>query len=752
VEWGGTIEVPFAPETPASGVDDQGFHHACWYRRTFEAPAPVSGERLILHFGAVDFDATVELNGIVVVRHSGGYTPFSADISDFVTDEGPQTLIVLAVDDPHDLAKPRGKQDWMREPHLIWYPRTTGIWQTVWLETVPATRIAAVHWRSNLERWELELETEVEAHPGAQLELRLRLAVGDDVLVTDRYSVASRAVHRRIALSDPGVDDYRNALLWSPESPTLIDARLELWEGDVLLDTVESYTALRQVAIERDRFLLNNRPYQLRLVLDQGYWPETGLTAPCDDAFRLDAELTKGMGFNGVRKHQKVEDPRYLYWADRVGLLVWAEMPSAYRFTRRSIERVTREWRDVIDRDAGHPCIVTWVPFNESSGVPDLTITSAQRSFVEAVASITRAVDQRPVVANDGWENLGSEIVGIHDYDDAATLLRRYGEEAIPHVFGRQRYGGRPILVAKDSYRGQPIVLSEFGGIAFTPDGGEGTWGYRVAETEQELAESYTALLDAVHAISFFAGFCYTQFADTYQEANGLALRGPDAEVPARADRPGHAPAARPLIRRRTPPESRPEPLGTMLGRCPTTSPRRSTMSTRGRTSATRTAPSPPTWPPVTCASAARRCSSSRARTSTATRSPARPGAVGLDPKAHADELSEAVPGLDARPPGHERLLHPHHRPGARALRAGLLAAAEGRGRRLRGSLRRASTARPARPSTRRRSWSTAAARSTTRSRSGSRSGTGSSGSRPTRSGCWPTSTHNRTSSCRARG
>src|SRR5205085_11446713 len=245
----------------------------------------------------------------------------------------PQTVVVRVDDDPADLAKPRGKQDWKLEPHSIWYPRTTGIWQTVWLEKVPCTWIGSVRWTPSLEKWELGFEAWMEGDPRERLRLGVKLRANDQLIADDTYTVVAGEVHRRIALSDPGIDDFRNELLWSPEKPTIIDLELELWDGDLLLDKVYSYTALRSVSYNRDRFLLNGRPYYLRLVLDQGYWPDSLMTAPTTDAFQKDISLVKQMGFNGVRKHQKIEDPRFLYWADRLGLLVWEEMPSAYRFT-----------------------------------------------------------------------------------------------------------------------------------------------------------------------------------------------------------------------------------------------------------------------------------------------------------------------------------------------------------------------------------------------------------------------------------
>jgi beta-galactosidase/beta-glucuronidase len=530
VAWQGPITVPFAPETPASGIGNTGFYKACWYRRALERP-PGDG-RLRLHFGAVDHAATVWIDGAYQGEHEGGYTPFWFDVTDAVA-HGARELVVRAFDDPHDLGKPRGKQDWLLEPHSIWYPRTTGIWQTVWLELMPPTCIASVRWTPNLERWEIGCEVHVEGEPRTDLRLRVILRVGSLLLADDVYTVISGEVTRRIALSDPGVDDYRNELLWSPHSPTLIDATLELLDPtDRAIDRVRSYTALRSITIQDDRIVLNGRPFQLRMVLDQGYWPDTGLTAPCDTALRRDVELAKAMGFNGVRKHQKIEDPRYLYWADRLGLLVWEEMPSAYRFNKDAIHRLTREWLRVMERDYSHPCIGAWVPFNESWGVPNLPDIPAERHFVEALYHLTKTLDAtRPVVGNDGWESVATDIVGIHDYDeDHERIAARYATpEEVPRLLERERPGGR--LLTLSGHRGQPIVLSEFGGIACAPDATT-TWGHSRALTPEDLAQRYTRLLATVRSLPLFAGFCYTQLTDTYQEANGLLTKDRTPKFP----------------------------------------------------------------------------------------------------------------------------------------------------------------------------------------------------------------------------
>jgi hypothetical protein len=332
--------------------------------------------------------------------------------------------------------------------------------------------------------------------------------------------------HRKIVLSDPGIDDSRNELLWSPERPVLFDAELVLRDANGVLDTVRSYTALRSIAVSRDRLMLNGRPYALRLVLDQGYWPESLMTAPSDAALRRDVELAKAMGFNGVRKHQKIEDPRYLYWADKLGLLVWEEMPSCYAFSPRAITRMLREWTEAIERDYSHPCVIVWVPFNESWGVPNLTSIQAHRNAVEALYHLTRMLDaSRPVIGNDGWEASATDILGIHDYDsNPAHLKARYEvTDPVRTLFDQRRPGGRILTLDGFPHRGQPIVLTEFGGIAYdTSAPPVATWGYSRAGSAAEFHERYRDLLHVVSETVMFSGFCYTQFADTFQETNGL--------------------------------------------------------------------------------------------------------------------------------------------------------------------------------------------------------------------------------------
>ena len=535
LQWTDTIVVPFAPETSASGINRTDLFHSCWYRRHIELPPLDEHQRLLLHFGAVDYEATVWVDQSQVATHRGGYTPFSVDITRFARLSRSATIVVRAEDDPGDLAKPRGKQDWLKEPHSIWYQRTTGIWQTVWLEVVSSTYVDFLRWTPNLERWEIGLEAWLGGDRREGLRLGVKLKVGEFLLADDTYAMVGGETHRRIALSDPGIDDYRNNLLWNPTTPTLIDVQIQLWaDRGELLDDVSSYTALRSVAVENDRFILNGRPYLLRMVLDQGYWPESGATPPNDDTLRRDVELAKAMGFNGVRKHQKIEDPRYLAWADRLGLLVWEEMPSAYRFTQQSVRRLTEEWTAAIERDSSHPCIAAWVPINESWGVPNLPSNPAERHYVRALYNLTKTLDPtRPVIGNDGWESVATDIIGIHDYDsDPQRIARRYPTaEKIPRLFKRERPGGRLLVLdGEKQHQDQPIVLSEFGGISLSKT--PGSWGYSVVASEQALAARYLELLAVIHSIAIFCGFCYTQFADTYQETNGLLYADRTPKVP----------------------------------------------------------------------------------------------------------------------------------------------------------------------------------------------------------------------------
>ena len=524
-----SILVPYAPETPASGVDWQGPLRRAWYRRPL--PAPGGDRRTVLHFGAVDRVCDVWVGGVHVARHEGGYTPFSVDVTEQLGDGA--DVVVRADDDPDDLEAPRGKQDWRDEPHAIWYPRTTGIWRTVWLEQVAPVHIADVQWRGEPDTLRLDVRVELSA-PVSGARLHLRLRAGERLLADDTVRVDGAGVERTLQVGDGGFDD-REGLLWSPDSPTLIDAELALVDADgAVLDEVASYTALRSVAVEDGRFLLNRRPVPLRLVLDQGYWPHTGATPPDVAALRRDLELTRALGFTGARKHQKTEDPRYLALADRMGLLVWAEMPSAHRPGPRAAARLLREWPDVVTAHRGHPSVVAWVPLNEAWGVQEAEADPRQRALVRGLTAIAGALDgTRPVSADDGWETLGGDILGVHDYtQDPELLAARYATPAdVERTLAVRRGDGRLADLDRAAPGGRAVVLSEFGGVALRGD--RSGWGYAHARSAEDLLERYRAQWAAVRASGALAGACWTQLTDTYQEVNGLLTmdRVPKADL-----------------------------------------------------------------------------------------------------------------------------------------------------------------------------------------------------------------------------
>jgi beta-galactosidase/beta-glucuronidase len=542
-EFDRTIQVPYPPESPASGVGDPGYHRVVWYRREIERP---EGERVLLHFGAVDFAATVWLNGRVVARHEGGHTPFSAEIA-----EG-GVLVVRAEDDPHDLTQPRGKQDWQERPHAIWYERTTGIWQPVWLEPVPATRVESLLWVPDLDRSVLRVRLRVAGPRPEGLRVAVRLTLHGRLLADDVYPATADVVQRDIPLDGARIHHERRSYLWSPEYPNLVDAEVRLVDGDEVVDEVRSYCGLRSTGTSDRHFVLNGRGYPLRMVLAQNYWPDTHLAAPDGEALRREVEIVKELGFNGVRIHQKVEDPRFLAWCDRLGVLAWGEMPSALDFGPRTVRRLTAEWMEVLERDASSPALVAWVPFNESWGVPNLENDEAQRHAVRALYHLTKSIDPtRPVVGNDGWENLASDMIGVHDYSPSGEVLaERYGSsEAFQRTVEQVRPYYRRLTLGLTETK--PLVVSEFGGTTYDA-GREDFWnGYGAVRSADELLERYRELVGALLSSPVVAGFCWTQLTDTGQERNGLLTqdrtpkvdpariaeinRGPSAAVPGQA-------------------------------------------------------------------------------------------------------------------------------------------------------------------------------------------------------------------------
>ena len=523
------ILVPYPVESEASGIGRKENISVVWYQREFRVPEGWK-DRIWLHIGACDHWTRVFVNAQEVGQHRGGYSPISFDITHALkTDPGASQSLTLRVQDSLSWSQPRGKQEGTtRWP--VDYDAVTGIWQSVWLEPLPRVCIDSIH-------------TEFRRHPSARLDLtlglsslfrgdiRVRLMQRGRVIVEGKLEIDQR-VEARLSLEVP------DARLWSPDDPFLYDLELELYQEDALLDGVQSYTGLREISVDDGQLRLNGEPLYLRGVLDQGYFPGGWYTALTDADLRRDVQLTLDMGFNCARKHQKAEDPRYLYWADRLGLLVWSEMPSGRIFASELVETLTTEWIALMRRDRGHPCIMAWVPFNESWGVWNQPTRPAQRAFVDALTQLTRSLDtSRPVIGNDGWEFSSGDLWTLHLYDEPSTLaehldrLLEYPDDLVVDTPLFKRTGQLPGA----KVQGLPLLITECGGVGFVADApvdAPFAYGERpdtIDALEARIRCTVNVLLE--HPVP--QGYVWTQLTDVQQEINGLLTfeRTPKLEI-----------------------------------------------------------------------------------------------------------------------------------------------------------------------------------------------------------------------------
>lgn len=515
-----TIQVPFCYQSELSGINEKEFHDIVWYRKDVEIPSEYTGKRIILQFGAVDYEAKVWVNGHLVASHEGGHTPFQADITAALKEAGSaNSIVVRSQDYSKDVTLPRGKQYWKEQSEQVFYTRTTGIWQPVWIEAVSAAHLSRVRMTPDIDSNKIHIRSFFKGtETKAGLHLGIKITFGGELIAEDVIRVMAEEEEVSIKLHD--FNDHGLGRWWSPEKPNLYDVSFTLLDGDTVLDHVTSYFGMRKISIEDGVICLNNRPYYMKLILDQGYFPGGVLTAPSDEMLRKDVELTKQMGFNGARKHQKIEDPRYLYWCDKLGLLVWGEMANAYQFSEQYVSRVMNEWQEAIHRDYNHPSIVVWVPINESWGTPNILIDKRQQHHASTLYYLTKSLDaSRPVISNDGWEHVKSDIYTVHDYECREDILaRRYATRELAVKSDPQ---GRKIILPGYSYEGEPVQLSEFGGISYIQDSSEG-WGYSSARDDQDFLNRLIGVMRPVMTAGGLQGYCYTQLTDVEQEKNGL--------------------------------------------------------------------------------------------------------------------------------------------------------------------------------------------------------------------------------------
>ncbi|UUZ92411.1 glycoside hydrolase family 2 [Paenibacillus sp. P25] len=513
------IIVPFSYESKASGIGEEAHHANVWYEKKVKLPAEYEGKRVLLHFQASDYVTKVWVNGHYAGQHVGGYSAFSFDITDYLHETGQEQSIVVKAEDSMSRYQPRGKQRWKSENYGRWYTQTTGIWQTVWLEFVNEARIRHVKITPDLDTRSVMFEYEVDGAAGRRLRLETAVTFQGEPV----RQVSTRVDRDQLRLSvdvTSEIHEWR-LMVWRPEHPHLYDVEFTLYDGDTLLDRVQSYFGMRKISIENGSIYLNNQPVYLRSLLDQGYWPDSLLTPPSEEAILEDIDKTLEMGFNGVRKHQKIEDARFLYWCDRKGPLVWSEMAATYEFSDLAVQQFTQEWTEIVRQHYNHPCIIAWVPFNESWGVAQIYTDRKQQAFTETVYHLTKALDRtRPVVVNDGWEHTVSDILTLHDYEEFGDrFAERYGDKE-PIVANELSFNRSKLAFAKGyAYKGQPIVISEYGGIAFKADKG---WGYGgMVPSEEAFLKRYKEITQAIKDIPYICGYCYTQTTDVQQEING---------------------------------------------------------------------------------------------------------------------------------------------------------------------------------------------------------------------------------------
>jgi len=508
-----TINVPFCPESKLSGVGQTDFLEAVWYRRTFTIDNALRGRRLLLHFGGVDYDARVWVNGKEVVRHRGGYTPFEADITDAVGMSGENEVVVCAEDDERAHVQPLGKQSSQLKSHGCCYTRTTGIWQTVWLEAVADSHVANLTVWPDAPNGRASVVADV-AKP--------RPGLGIEVAALSEGNTVASAKLAQAGPTNSLVLDIPNPVLWQVGKPFLYDLQVRLVEQGRLVDEVGSYFALREVRIDGDRILINGKPVFQRLILDQGFWPDGIYTAPSDDELRADIERSISCGFNGARLHQKVFEPRTLYWADKLGYLLWGEFPDwgcDVRHHPQARENFRREWTEVVLRDRGHPAIVAWTPLNEAHS----TGGRYEPAFLVEIYDLTRKLDpSRPICDTSGYSHVKTDIWDLHDYDQNpesfAARHAPFGKDPKTETLARNDADHEP------PYAGQPMVVSEYGGAWWNPhQQGDAAWGYgKRPEDEKEFLDRFKGLADVLLDNPHIAGLCYTQLTDVEQEVNGL--------------------------------------------------------------------------------------------------------------------------------------------------------------------------------------------------------------------------------------
>lgn len=503
----GKILVPFCPESSLSGIGQTDFMTHVWYRRSFEVPASMRGKRLLLHFEAVDWLTRAWVNGSFLGEHRGGYSPFAFEITDVVK-EGANEIVLHVFDDTRSGLQATGKQAHSLKSEGCVYTRTTGIWQTVWLEAVGSSYLRSFSLVPDVDNGRVLFQGWVDG-PSQGTTVRLKAFAEGKVVAEETVRANWR--------STLGVLSLSQKTAWVPGKPFLYDLSMEIEKDGKIIDSVKTYFGLRKITLEGNRFLINDQPIFQRLVLDQGFYPDGICTAPTDEALRRDVELSMAAGFNGARLHQKVFEPRLLYWADKLGYLVWGEYPSwgLNLSDQKAVGYALEEWRSIVERDRNHPSVIGWCPLNETG-------VSEEIASVQHLLADTQLMDPtRPLLDSSGYVHLfpGTDVYDSHDYDQNPESFK-----ARHAAFERDGWDpfNNNLSDPRSQYRGQPYFVSEYGGIHLKTERSEGTgWGYGSATLEEYLTR-YKGLTDVLLDNPNMCGFCYTQLTDIEQEQNGI--------------------------------------------------------------------------------------------------------------------------------------------------------------------------------------------------------------------------------------
>ncbi len=505
------IIVPFTYETKKSGIDDEKVHQNIWYSKDIKLSKT---NKTLLHLEGSDYVTKVWLNGIFIGKNKGGYHRFTFDITTAIIDG--INNITIKVEDSLSKSQPRGKQRYKNENFKCWYVQTTGIWKTIWLENVPLNYIKDVKVTPDydMHNVDININFDIENNDFSNYELETEISFENKKVSTQRNSLDDKSLNYIININD-------DLKAWSPDTPNLYDIVYRLYYDGEIIDEVYSYFGVRKITTSKAKIYLNDQEIYLRMVLDQGYWQESHLTPPNEEAILEDINIIRKYGYNGVRKHQKIEDERFLYYCDVMGILVWSEMANFYEYNDQAISDFTEEWLKVVKQNYNHPSIITWVPINESWGIKEILTNKSEQSFCESMYYLTKAFDRtRPVISNDGWEHTISDIITIHDYKQDSDLIKTdYSDNKI--LENEKAYNGiHKLFPINYKYNGEPIVISEYGGVALVSEKG---WGYgKQVANEEEFLERFSRITKAFQSIPYVSGYCYTQLTDVQQEINGL--------------------------------------------------------------------------------------------------------------------------------------------------------------------------------------------------------------------------------------